>query len=403
MQSTYSVSEITSKIKTLLEGGFPRISIVGEISNCSFASSGHLYFTLKDSSAAISAVMFKGYQHYLDFLPKDGQKVIATGSITLYEPRGTYQIRCDSLTLFGTGEILAMLEERKNRLAQTGIFDSDKKKAIPAFPETVAVVTSKTGAALQDILHILYKAKKRPLVKIFPVAVQGEHAAKTLTTQLELINKFNLASLIIVGRGGGSVEDLLPFSDEEFVKAVASSHIPVISAVGHEVDYALCDFAADLRAPTPTAAAQISFANYMEIDSKIEGMVSTISSGLKNRLDVASARLKNLGLQNLKNQFTHRIENFQIKNDNSYQQLCSELKKKVDRYSHRLDLTMQKISDSSPNTILKRGFVKITNQDNQVILSTKNLSKDQIVKMSFSDGVALSRISEVTNLQAREA
>lgn len=403
MQSTYSVSEITSKIKTLLEGGFPRISIVGEISNCSFASSGHLYFTLKDSSAAISAVMFKGYQHYLDFLPKDGQKVIATGSITLYEPRGTYQIRCDSLTLFGTGEILAMLEERKNRLAQTGIFDSDKKKAIPAFPETVAVVTSKTGAALQDILHILYKAKKRPLVKIFPVAVQGEHAAKTLTTQLELINKFNLASLIIVGRGGGSVEDLLPFSDEEFVKAVASSHIPVISAVGHEVDYALCDFAADLRAPTPTAAAQIAFANYMEIDSKIEGMVSTISSGLKNRLDVASARLKNLGLQNLKNQFTHRIENFQIKNDNSYQQLCSELKKKVDRYSHRLDLTMQKISDSSPNTILKRGFVKITNQDNQVILSTKNLSKDQIVKMSFSDGVALSRISEVTNLQAREA
>ena len=403
MQSTYSVSEITSKIKTLLEGGFPRISIVGEISNCSFASSGHLYFTLKDSSAAISAVMFKGYQHYLDFLPKDGQKVIATGSITLYEPRGTYQIRCDSLTLFGTGEILAMLEERKNRLAQTGIFDSDKKKAIPAFPETVAVVTSKTGAALQDILHILYKAKKRPLVKIFPVAVQGEHAAKTLTTQLELINKFNLASLIIVGRGGGSVEDLLPFSDEEFVKAVASSHIPVISAVGHEVDYALCDFAADLRAPTPTAAAQISFANYMEIDSKIEGMVSTIYSGLKNRLDVASARLKNLGLQNLKNQFTHRIENFQIKNDNSYQQLCSELKKKVDRYSHRLDLTMQKISDSSPNTILKRGFVKITNQDNQVILSTKNLSKDQIVKMSFSDGVALSRISEVTNLQAREA
>ena len=397
MDRVCSVSQITAKIKTLLEGEFIRVWVVGEISNCSFASSGHLYFTLKDNQAAINALMFKNAQPYLNFVPTNGQKVVVTGALTIYEPRGTYQIRCDSITLFGTGEILAMLEERKNRLAATGIFSQERKRAIPTYPNSIALITSKSGAALQDILHILTKRRKDLTIRIFPAKVQGDDAAKTLTKQLERVNKYNAASLIIVGRGGGSIEDLLPFSDENFVKAVATSKIPVISAVGHEVDWALCDYAADLRAATPTAAAQLATSDYRALEEKLKGLQELITNSLINRIGVASARLKNLGLSSLKNQFFHKIENFQIKNDNLQQQLIIAMSKKIEQNLHRLELLTQKIKTASPTDLLKRGFVKVLDKNNKVINSTKNLTTNKTIKIEFIDGKATAVISNITS------
>ncbi|HOC30116.1 MAG TPA: exodeoxyribonuclease VII large subunit, partial [Treponemataceae bacterium] len=248
------IAEITSLIKEILEGSFPLVTLEGEISNYRPSSTGHLYFTLKDESSAIASVMFKGKARYLPFAPADGMLVRATGSISVYEARGTYQIIIDRMEAAGTGDILRILEERKRSLAAEGLFDQDRKREIPEIPERIAVITSPTGAAVRDILQIVRRRNPAISVVILPAPVQGPEAPPVLVRQLETANRYHMADVIIIGRGGGSLEDLLPFSDEAVVWAVAGSKIPVISAVGHEIDWTLCDFAADLRVPTPSAA-----------------------------------------------------------------------------------------------------------------------------------------------------
>ena len=258
MDHVYSIQEITGIIKSLFEQNFSSLRIAGEISNCRPSSTGHLYFTLKDEKAALQAVMFKGRTWTLGFEPKDGLKVIVSGSLSVYEQRGSYQIIVETMELAGEGAILKMLEERKQKLAREGLFDRDRKRPLPFFPLRIAVITSPTGAALRDILTVLSRRNRRVSVTVLPAPVQGAEAAPVLVRQLETANRYKLGELIIIGRGGGSLEDLLPFSDEAVVRAVAASEIPVISAVGHEIDWALTDFAADVRAPTPSAAAELA-------------------------------------------------------------------------------------------------------------------------------------------------
>ncbi|HPO03165.1 MAG TPA: exodeoxyribonuclease VII large subunit, partial [Treponemataceae bacterium] len=252
------ISEITAIIKEILEGSFPSVLLEGEISNYRPSSTGHLYFTLKDDSSSISAVMFKGRSRQLAFVPRDGMLVRAKGSISVYEARGTYQIIIDSMEQAGTGDILRLLEERKQRLAREGLFDEKRKRPIPFFPERIAVITSPTGAAVRDIVQILRRRNPAIHIVILPASVQGSEAPESLARQIETANRFAMADLIIIGRGGGSLEDLLPFSDESVVRSIAASKIPVISAVGHETDWSLSDLAADVRAPTPSAAAELA-------------------------------------------------------------------------------------------------------------------------------------------------
>lgn len=255
-----SVSELTQEIKRQLETNFRSISVKGEISNLKVQTSGHIYFTLKDKDAQISAVLFKGSTKSLSRLPKEGDQIVALGELTVYSPRGSYQLLVRELQYQGVGELLTQLHERKNRLQALGYFAKERKKKLPSFPKTIGVITSPTGAVIQDILHILQRRHSGFHLILCPVKVQGEGAKEEIAQAIYDFNHYKLADVLIVGRGGGSLEDLWAFNEEIVVEAIFRSTIPVISAVGHETDFSLSDFVADVRAPTPSAAAEIVLA-----------------------------------------------------------------------------------------------------------------------------------------------
>lgn len=253
----FSVAELTQEIKKQLEENLGTVAVQGEIIGLKCQSSGHFYFSLKDKDAQVSAVLFHGSAKKLSRPPKDGDQVVVLGELTVYAPKGSYQILVRDLRYKGVGELLAMLHERKNKLQQEGLFAKERKKRLPPFPKTIGVVTSPTGAVIQDIIHVLQRRHKGFHLVLFPVKVQGEGAKEEIANAIDLCNQHRLADVLIVGRGGGSLEDLWAFNEERVVYAIARSTIPVISAVGHETDISLSDFAADVRAPTPSAAAEI--------------------------------------------------------------------------------------------------------------------------------------------------
>ena len=251
----FTVTEVTVKIQELLEGNFKRISVKGELSNWKVAPSGHAYFSLKDDKALLQGVMFRSRMEHLAFTPLDGMSVTAAGTVSVYQARGQYQLIVDSLTLSGKGSIQKELDERKKRLSAEGLFDLEKKKPLPAFPERIVLVTSPRGAAVHDVIKTLNRRAPHICITILPALMQGDECPQEIMRMLEYANKHELGEVIIIARGGGSAEDLVAFSDERLVRTVAGSSIPVISAVGHETDWSLCDYAADLRAPTQIGRA----------------------------------------------------------------------------------------------------------------------------------------------------
>ncbi|PKL12695.1 MAG: exodeoxyribonuclease VII large subunit, partial [Spirochaetae bacterium HGW-Spirochaetae-8] len=271
----FSVSDLTKLLKTTLEGSFYGLTLEGEISNFRPASSGHWYFQLNDANQ-------KSWR--IPFVPKDGDIVLVTGSISLYEKRGTYQILCETMVRSGKGDILALLEERKRAFAEAGFFDASLKRTLPRYPKRVGVVTSPTGAALQDILQVLGRRNNGIDIVILPAPVQGDGAAQVIADQLHAANRLELADVLIVGRGGGSLEDLLPFSEQCVIEAIVASHIPVISAVGHEIDWALSDYAADLRAPTPSAAAELVSESRSEQLERIASLKQAMAGAVSQKI-----------------------------------------------------------------------------------------------------------------------
>ncbi|HUI69131.1 MAG TPA: exodeoxyribonuclease VII large subunit, partial [Spirochaetia bacterium] len=295
----YTVSEITELIKGTLEDGFPWITVQGEISNFRPSATGHWYFSLKDMNAVLSVVMFQRRQESVRFVPQDGMLVTATGGISVYPRRGNYQLICEFLARAGQGDILAMLEERKRALAAEGLFDASRKRPLPMFPSRVAVVTSPTGAAIRDILRVLRRRSAGIDVVVLPTPVQGEGADARIARAIEIAGRWKLGEVIIVGRGGGSLEDLLPFSSEIVVRAIAASPVPVISAVGHETDVTLSDLAADIRAPTPSAAAEMVSASSAELLARVTGLASSLEDVMNQRLERIKLLLGQFAPENL--------------------------------------------------------------------------------------------------------
>jgi len=368
LQGPLSVSELTELIKTCLEGTFSEVTVEGEISNYRPSSTGHLYFTLKDAGAALQVVMFKNRLRALTFIPRDGQRVKARGSISVYPQRGTYQLVCEYLEEAGTGDILAMLEERKRRLAAEGLFDEARKRSIPRFPETVGVISSPTGAAVQDILNILRRRAAGIRVIIIPTPVQGSEAGPIIARRIEQANQWHLADVLIVGRGGGSLEDLLPFSEEVVVRAVANSEIPVISAVGHEIDWALSDFAADLRAPTPSAAAELVSANRQETLEMVRGYRRLLEDSIQGRLDRARLLIKPFAPENLELRFRAILQPRLVRFDDAKEGLLLGMKDRLTRARRKLELAVNTLESSSPLAILERGYAVVQDAESGAII-----------------------------------
>jgi len=383
----FQVSEITAHIKEILEQSFSTVAIEGEISNFRPAGSGHWYFTLKDRDAMIQAVMFKYRSARVAFTPADGQKVVVRGNISVYAKRGNYQIICDSMEKAGEGDILAMLEERKRKLAAEGLFAEDKKRPLPFFPTRIAVVTSPTGAAIRDILQVLGRRSSGLDVVVLPAPVQGDSAGAKIAAQIRRANRFQLGDVIITGRGGGSLEDLLPFSDEEVVRAVAESEIPVISAVGHEIDTALTDYAADVSAPTPSAAAEIVSKSREELSDRVHRLKEEMSTRIQNRVENAGLLIRQFTPENLEERFRQVLQPYQLRLDDAKEEAVRNLQDMLTSTRHRVDMLRSSIEGNSPLAILRKGYAVVTDRRNGVLIgSVKQSTAGDPIDIRLHDG-----------------
>ncbi len=385
MQEILTVSEITKQIKQVVEENFTGLKIIGEISNFKAHVSGHWYFTLKDGDAAINCTMWRGVNNYVFFTPQNGMKVIVTGRITIYPPRGSYQLDVRSMQPAGVGELQKAFEELKRKLQAEGLFDEEIKKEIPAFPQTIGIVTGKNTAALKDMLSVA--ERRYPLVKILiaPAKVQGEGAAEEIVNSIENLNKHKKVDIIIVSRGGGSLEDLWPFNEEIVARAIHKSKIPVISGVGHEVDFTIADFVADLRAPTPSAAMELATPNKDEIF----GFISDFSYNTKNKI-------YNL-IENLRSEVEQRLESYGFRNlinilnnkkqflDNYLFRIQTDISNLLTANKNNLSLYTRTIDSNNVNKILKKGFVLIRQNDKYVKRKTA-LNTDEKITIKFYDG-----------------
>ncbi|MDD7417790.1 MAG: exodeoxyribonuclease VII large subunit [Treponemataceae bacterium] len=396
--NSITVSQLTEIIKELLEQSLPKVYVEGEISNYRPSSTGHLYFTLKDENAAISAVMFKYKANSLTFLPQDGMKVKVKGQISVYAQRGTYQITVESMEKLGDGNLLLMIEQRKQRLASEGLFDRERKQRIPFFPNTIGVVTSPTGAALRDILQILERRNPKISVIIFPCQVQGADAADSIAQQIKIANEFDMVDVLIVGRGGGSLEDLLPFSEECVVRAIAESKIPTISAVGHEIDTMLSDYAADVRAPTPSAAAELASPILSDLENAIEQYRLDFIRSITTKIDSFKTMSKSFSIENMESFFRNKENSYIQRLDDAKTELINAIQLKMDKSKNQLALATNTIEQLNPRSILKRGFSIVQDENGKIISSVENLQEKQNVVISVADGKF---VSEITKIQKR--
>ena len=390
-----TVSQLTDLIKEFLESSFPDLTIEGEISNYRPSSTGHIYFTLKDDKAAISAVMFKTRSKSLTFTPQDGMKVKLTGSLSVYAQRGSYQIIVNSMEELGTGNILQLLEERKKRLAMEGLFDSENKKSLPFFPLKIGVVTSPTGAALRDILQIVKRRNKLVSVIVLPCPVQGNDAAPFIAQQIKTANEFNLADVLIVGRGGGSLEDLLPFSEEEVVRAVAASEIPVISAVGHEIDWALSDFAADVRAPTPSAAAELAVPLLSEVKETIERSSNELIRGISTKIDNYKILVKSFSPENLELRFRSIEQPLLQRFEDAKDSLILSMNDLLTQRKQQLKIATNTLEQISPKTILERGYSLVFDEKGNIIKNANQVKPDSKIIINPAKGKIFANVESL--------
>ncbi|MBQ0002535.1 MAG: exodeoxyribonuclease VII large subunit [Treponema sp.] len=368
----YSVSQINSLIKNLFEESFGQITIEGEISNFRPNSTGHLYFSLKDKDSQIGAVMFRFRASSLTFVPKDGMLVRCKGQLSVYEPRGTYSINITSMELAGEGNILLMLEERKRKLAAEGLFDQKRKRELPVFPKTIGVVTSSTGAALRDIMQIVRRRNPTTSITIFPAIVQGMDAAPSIVRQIETANAFNMCDVLIVGRGGGSLEDLLPFSEESVVRAVASSKIPVVSAVGHEIDWALSDFAADKRAPTPSAAAELCTPVKTEVIAYLQNKQNEFYTAIKSKVENLKLMVRQFSPENMEAKFRTIEQPILYRFDIAKEELLNGMKDRLEETKVHIEKMRTVLEASNPELILAKGYSMVRDKTTGKIIRSLN-------------------------------
>lgn len=392
-----TVSVINRYIKHKLDTdeNLQTVFIKGEISNFKAHSTGHLYFSIKDETSKINAIMFAKNAAKLQFNPVDGTKVLISGRISVYEATGNYQIYVDDMQEDGLGNLYIEFEKLKKKLESEGLFDSKYKKTIPKYPEKIGVITANTGAAIKDILTTIKRRYPIAQVILFPSLVQGDNAAPDIVRNINLSSSYDL-DVLIVGRGGGSIEDLWPFNEEIVARAIFDCEIPVISAVGHEIDFTIADFVSDLRAPTPTAAAEMAVPNLIDLNKYINQLNIRLNETILKQLNI-----KKLYLESFKNSYIIKnpmilYENKKQRLDLIIEKLNSNIVLKIDNKRKDLDNIIDKLNLVNPLNVLKRGF-SLTYKDNKIIKSTNELKEKDLLKLKFSEGVATVEVKEINN------
>ena len=384
-KNVVTITELTRQIKQSLETNFPRMWVEGEISNFKHHTSGHLYFTLKDEGAQLSAVMWRSRVANLTFPPEDGMKVIARGSITVYPPRGNYQIDVEQIQPVGIGELQLAFERLKQKLAAEGLFDPAHKKPIPEFPERIGIITSETGAALQDIRSVL--SRRHPSVEVIlaSVRVQGVGAAEEIAEAIEQMNRYDGIDVLIVGRGGGSLEDLWAFNEERVARAIYASKIPIVSAVGHEIDFSIADFVADLRAPTPSAAAELVVRDRTELLEDIGNLCYTMRGAIDTQMSSFRERVASLLTsysfnrpRDLVREFSQRVDEFDRSLGFSFNHIARAAHQRYDSLRYHLQAL-------NPHGVLKRGY-SIVRKEGRIVSSVRLLHRGDEAEIQFHDG-----------------
>ena len=384
----YSVSKVNGYIRTMLEKDFVLNSIwvAGEISNFKRHSSGHMYFSLKDSDSVIRCIMFKGDADMLPFIPENGMSVIICGYVTVYERAGEYQIAAQLMKPDGIGALTIAFEQLKAKLEEEGLFDPDYKREINTRPENIAVVTSPTGAAVRDIIKIASARNSAVSITVVPVLVQGEMAADSIAEGIRLANRLKKADTIIVGRGGGSIEDLWAFNEEKVARAIFASEIPVISAVGHETDFTIADFVADMRASTPSNAAELAISDINEDRRKAENLISRLERAVNSYLSIRNEKYKRL----INSRSLRHPQIFVINKEEKIKILSERMKRSAEAKLKNEALCLSGLTDTlealSPLKVLKRGYSYTEDERGNVVSSAEDVEKGDRIFVSFKDG-----------------
>lgn len=391
-----TITELTRQVKDLVEANFPAVAVVGEISNLTRASSGHLYFTLKDESAQIRAVMWRGSASRLRFDPQDGLEVIAAGRLEVYAARGSYQIVVDRMLPQGMGGLELAFRQLQEKLAREGLFDPERKRPIPRFPQRIALVTSPTGAAVRDMLQVMTRRWPALDVVLLPVAVQGEGAAQQIAASIDYAPRIPGVELIIAGRGGGSLEDLWAFNEEIVARAIFASPVPVISAVGHEIDVSISDLVADRRALTPSEAAELAVPSRDEVERLLLGFRHQLVAGLNERAARARMQLESWSSRPVFRRPLQRIDESRQRLDDWAQSLTDALRRLIERKSHSLGQAAGRLEALSPLGVLDRGYSLTRRlESNAVIKSAADLTPGDLIHTLFSQGAVVSEVKQV--------
>ncbi len=392
----YSVTQINYYIKNMFmrDQLLSHVYVKGEVSNCKYHTSGHIYFTLKDAQGQLACVMFAGQRRGLNFKLEEGQSVIALGSVNVYERDGKYQLYANEIRLDGQGILYEKFEKLKKDLAAEGLFDQDHKKPIPKYPKKVGIVTASTGAAIQDIINI--SRRRNPYVQLilYPAQVQGQGSAESVVRGIKALDKLGVDT-IIVGRGGGSIEDLWAFNEEIVARAIYECKTPIISAVGHETDTTIADFVSDLRAPTPSAAAELAVNEYLELDRQLKDYHRKLIRELQQKLDQYQSLVKQYKLRLL-----YASPAYQLKQKRQYlmeaeDKLKARMNQKLKEKRHRLELYIARLEGLSPLSKLSKGYALIVGEDNIPVQSISKVKEKELLTVSLLDGDIKARVEEL--------
>lgn len=389
MNERLTVSQLTRYIKRMFsfDNVLSNVCVTGEISNFKLHSSGHMYFTLKDEQSIVKCVMFKTQNQRLKFKPEDGMKVVVRGYVSIYEAGGSYQLYPEYMEPDGLGNLYLAFEQLKQKLDREGLFNPERKKKIPFLPGSIGVITSPTGAAIRDIINVLFRRYPNTVLKIFPVMVQGEGASRQISNAIDFFNRFHAADVIIIARGGGSLEELWPFNEECVARSIYQSQIPVISAVGHETDYSIADFAADLRAPTPSAAAELVIPEKEVLVKKILDIDLRLKRALSAKIHNERQRLQNIRKSTFFRHPADRVNQKKMDLENLRKALEINIMRKLQAEKSKFSVSCGKLDALSPLTVLSRGYSITRNMREEIVKTISQVRNGEMLEIILSDGV----------------